>query len=269
MMENRMLFDVNVSDITVISGIRPYGRGSERVAAGRSSHGLLYIFSGEATFWCNDGERVVASAGHLAFIPKGKHYRMKYTADSTTFVLVNFDTDEAKVSDVVFSDDITIVAKDDELYRIAKIMTGFELCGATKTLAASLRKKELFYRLLGCIVSLSGMDFSDLEVDPKIAAGVQLLKLTYLENLPITRFSDECHLNINTFRNLFHKQFGVSPVKYRNRLRLERSRELLEEGSFTIAEVAYACGFENVGYFCRCYRTVYKETPSGTKKREL
>ena len=77
MMENRMLFDINVSDITVISGIRPYGRGSERVAVGRSSYGLLYIFSGEATFWCNDGGSVVASAGQLVFIPKGKHYTVR------------------------------------------------------------------------------------------------------------------------------------------------------------------------------------------------
>jgi hypothetical protein len=116
----------------------------------------LYIFSGEATFWCNDGGSVVASAGQLVFIPKGKHYRMKYTADSTTFVLVNFDTDGAKESAIVFSDGITVVAKDDELYRIAKIMTGFELCGATKTLAASFRKKELFY-LLCTIPNSSGV----------------------------------------------------------------------------------------------------------------
>ena len=44
------------------------------------------------------------------------------------------------------------------------------------------------------------------------------------------------------------------------------AREELE-GEFTVAEVAYASGFENIGYFCRYYRHITGETPGETKKR--
>ena len=114
---------------------------------------------------------------------------------------------------------------------------------------------------------LDGAPVEELDTVSKISEGVQLLKSTYLENLPISKFSDACHLNVNTFRKLFNKQYGMSPVKYRNKLRIERARELLQDGSFTVAEVAYASGFENVGYFCRYYRSIYNETPSQTQAR--
>jgi transcriptional regulator GlxA family with amidase domain len=50
-------------------------------------------------------------------------------------------------------------------------------------------------------------------------------------------------------------------------LRIERARELLSDGSLTVAEVAYASGFENIGYFCRYYRRITGEAPGDTKKR--
>jgi two-component system response regulator YesN len=47
---------------------------------------------------------------------------------------------------------------------------------------------------------------------------------------------------------------------------MDRARALLYEGSFTVAEVTYAVGFENVGYFCRYYRQTFGETPTETKR---
>ena len=39
------------------------------------------------------------------------------------------------------------------------------------------------------------------------------------------------------------------------------------DGELTVSEVAYACAFENVGYFCRYYLKVTGEKPSDTQKR--
>lgn len=150
---------------------------------GRKNCGFFYIRSGSACFREIDGTTLTAEAEDLVFLPKGKVYRMKYTAED------------------------------------------------------------------------------------RIAAGELHLEQTYLQNLPVQRFADVCHMSVNTFRRLFHKQFGISPVKYRNRLRINRARVLLTEETITVADVIYACGFENIGYFCRCYRAMTGETPNETKRR--
>ena len=47
--------NIYAGDVVVISGIRPKGRMYKKMTNARSNHGLLYIWSGEATFYMEDG----------------------------------------------------------------------------------------------------------------------------------------------------------------------------------------------------------------------
>jgi len=259
--------DLRIFDISVISGIRPCGRMMDYSCHGRGNHGFLYVWKGEATFYVDRGKTVVVRDGEVAFLPKQKKYRMEYTAESTTFVVVNFDLLGKSNEEISLLEDIAMLTKDDMTHRIAKIMMNFELCSISKTVDATLRKKELMYRLLGSICTSKSCWLTRNETNSQIADGVHMLEQTYLENLPIAQYAAASHVSVNTFRSLFQKQIGMSPLKYRNHLRIERAKELLREGGVTVAEVAYASGFENIGYFCRYYRQITGESPGETKKR--
>ena len=78
-------------------------------------------------------------------------------------------------------------------------------------------------------------------------------------------FAKACNISESGFRQMFFKQYGISPLQYRNRLRINRARELLEYDNCTVAEAAYASGFENLGYFCRSYKKHMGETPQATR----
>ncbi|MBE6596756.1 MAG: helix-turn-helix transcriptional regulator [Ruminococcaceae bacterium] len=265
---NQFFDDLRISDISGSSGVRAYGRKADHSNRGRKNNGILYIWSGEARFYDAQKEKVVASNGDMVFLPKHKKYKMEYTAESTTFVLANFELQDKNNDDICLFEDITILAKDDMTQRIAKTMMSFELCCSLRTIEATLRKKELMYRLFGLIYNSKPYLSQRSDIDLKIFDGVRLLEQTYLENLPISRYAEACHVSVNTFRSVFQKQFGVSPLKYRNHLRIERAKELLSEGGFTVAEVAYASGFENIGYFCRYFRQITGESPSETKRKK-
>ena len=259
--------DLSVKDIFVISGIRPSGRMVDHTANGRIRHGLLYIWNGQTVFYNTDSTTVTVNSGELVYIPKGKKYKMEYIADRTTFVLVDFVELTRDGAPAVLSSSIITIAKDDDSKRIARIMTDFELCSATQNVAALFRRKELVYKLLGAVYSSDAPRERELKRNSKILAGVRLLEETYVENLPISKFAEACHVSENTFRSLFNKQFGSSPVQYRNKLRIGRARTLISEGSCTVAEAAYSTGFDNVGYFCRLYKRLTGETPSQTRER--
>ena len=267
MIENiRAADDLHIFDISIISGIRACGRTIDLTRCGRNNNGFCFVWDGEATFF--DGQKtIVVSNGELVFLPKHKKYRMKYTAPSTTFVVVNFDLCDKNNNDIALFDDIVLVAKDDVTRRIAKIITNFELCSISKTTETTFRRKELMYRLFGTIYAPRFSLATRSEISEQIAEGVYLLEQTYLENLPITKYAEASHVSVNTFRNAFQKEFGTSPLKYRNRLRIERAKELLSENGFTVAEAAYSSGFENMGYFCRYYRQVTGESPGETKRK--
>ena len=128
----------------------------------------MYIWEGEATFKNERREKTVAKDGDIVYLPKHEKYRMEYTAESTTFVLVNFELFDRYNNEICLSENITILATDDTSKRIARTMTKFELCSAAKDFGAVLLKKELVYRLLRLICTSSLELASKSEFDSQI-----------------------------------------------------------------------------------------------------
>ena len=83
--------NIYIGDVVVVSGLRPAGRTVDMQKNGRSSHGFLYIWSGEADFERGEDTAVKVFGGQLLYIPKELKYKMQYTGENTTFVLVNFN----------------------------------------------------------------------------------------------------------------------------------------------------------------------------------
>ena len=55
---------------------------------------------------------------------------------------------------------------------------------------------------------------------------------------------------------------GLSTSHYIRALRLRRARQLLLQGGFSITEVAYAVGFNELAYFSKCFKAEFGQTPS-------
>ncbi len=60
-------------------------------------------------------------------------------------------------------------------------------------------------------------------------------------------------MNESAFCVFFKRNFGQTFVDYLNAQRLEYARYLLENGSLSVAEVCYACGFTSPPYFSRLF----------------
>ena len=260
--------DFSIFDISVISGKRPIGRVIDHSRNARRNFGVLCVWEGETTFYRDRRETITVSAGQVAFIPKHEKYAMKYTADGTAFVVVNFDISDPDGCAFSLFDGITVFGAEREItQRLIHTMIQFERCGFGKDFSATVRKKELAYRLFGTLYTYGRELSGGSELNSQIALGVRLLEETYLDSLPISAYAAASHVSVNTFRRTFQKCFGMSPLKYRNKLRIERAEELLFAGDMTVREAAYAVGFDNIGYFCRYYRRVTGEAPSETKKK--
>ena len=260
--------DICISGVVVMSGIRPKGRVVDQRPEGRTSHGLLYIWEGSVCISPEGEEDMTVGASSLVYIPEGIRYVLRYAEDDTVFVLVNCHMFSPDGKAAWLDEKIRILARDGIDRMIGGIMTKLEMCSAAENPSAAYRRKELVYRLL----SVSVGEISPFEKNsPKYAGitrGVLLLQQTYLENIPISEFAAECRVSISSFRSLFTELYGVSPIRYRNRLRINRAQLLLRDSGCTVAEAAYASGFENVGYFCRYYKKITGETPRETKKKD-
>lgn len=65
----------------------------------------------------------------------------------------------------------------------------------------------------------------------------------------------------SAFRSLFKKQTGHAPREYENRIRLNRSRDLLRGEGATVSGTAYALGYSSVYYFSRAFKKRFGMSP--------
>lgn len=73
-----------------------------------------------------------------------------------------------------------------------------------------------------------------------------------------------------TARNLdrvFNSQIGESPMRYAHRVRLRRARELLQQTSLKIMDIALMTGFKSQAHFSRAYRTTFGRMPKDDRHR--
>lgn len=86
------------------------------------------------------------------------------------------------------------------------------------------------------------------------------------ENLCLTSVSLHFGLNERYLSAFFKEQTGRAFAGYVQQLRIERARELLEEGSLSIAQVARQVGYNNPNTFRNAYKRCMGYTPSSSKR---
>lgn len=87
------------------------------------------------------------------------------------------------------------------------------------------------------------------------------------KRISVQQLSRLSGVSARTIHNYFAAE-NTTPNKYIKRLKLERSREMLQRsnGQTTVTAVAFKCGFSNVGHFARDYKQQFGEVPSETLK---
>ncbi|MBE7038446.1 MAG: AraC family transcriptional regulator [Ruminococcaceae bacterium] len=260
--KNINISDVCIYDISFVSGFRKAGRTVNFKEHGRSKNAILYIEQGSADFFEEGKATKTASKGDLVLIPKGDRYIVKFKEDDTKIYLVNYDMILPDSTPVCFADEIEIIMHTMAAAYIKEILSKIEASFLREDNAAIFRRKELVYRLLSNIFQDEWSTL--LPNNPKfsnIAKGIRMLQQTYLENIPISHIAKACNIGVSSFRRLFTECYGISPVNYRNQLRIRRAKLLLRDGGYTISEVAEESGFSNVAYFCRYYKKMVGESP--------
>lgn len=134
------------------------------------------------------------------------------------------------------------------------------------TVLSELEQTAIVFFLLGSRHNYTHL----LEGNPAALAPWQVRRAEeYIEanwDQPITIEALSAAVNASA-RNLFRtfrQSRGCSPMVFAKRVRLAHAREMLRSGAAnaTVTDIAFACGFQNLGHFASDYRQAFGETPS-------
>jgi AraC-like DNA-binding protein len=77
----------------------------------------------------------------------------------------------------------------------------------------------------------------------------------------ISEIAKELKIHRTTLFRLFHQQFGLTPSRYLQNLRMQKALSMLRESSEPIQEVGRLCGFRDANYFSRSVRRATGMSP--------
>jgi transcriptional regulator GlxA family with amidase domain len=95
-----------------------------------------------------------------------------------------------------------------------------------------------------------------------IASVVEYIDAHLEERVPVERLAREAGLSVPRFKVRFRAETGFPPAEFVLRRRIERARDLLQQGGRTVLEVALQTGFCSSQYFASAFRRISGSTPT-------
>lgn len=217
-------------------------------AHSRSFHALSLRIQGNAVFECED-QSIQVGTGEIIFVPKGMDYTLHAKEHEHLFV-IHFDmlpdvTQEFTVFRPLNTAEYEILMR--KMHQVWQL----------KEPGYKFKASALFFQLLEQLSKENAQN--DLpNGNDKFSYIMTYIHSHYTDpSLSVACLADLYGSSATYFRRVFTEACGVPPLQYINRLKINRAKELLSSGYYSVAEAAYATGFTDPKYFSRF---VIKET---------
>lgn len=208
---------------------------------GKKWHSFIYVEQGELKYRFKDAEKtLVIHKGELLFMPKKLPYKTTYLTDRTLLKIFTFDI----TNNVLLEKFSTPFVLSEKTFHDI-----FSDCTRTNTRNTFF----LFSKIYMILNILQNSEKLDTKISKKILPAVREIQNKFYENKKISYYADLCKMSESNFRKLFKEQTGNSPIEYRNTLRIAEAKRLIDSGEYTVAEAAYAAGFNNMSFFYETY----------------
>ena len=222
---------------------------------GREKYGFIYITQGSILLEITQGNETIqieAGKDDLLFVPKDTVYSTLYQEDDNQIKLIQFDLAYGQLPDYLSQP------------QKMDLPNAKELIDAFFQHTDTPLPYHAFYYLSRLYEFLWKIDEYHFKISHKYKklrpALIEMAKKP-LENPKVSYYAELCHMSEPNFRRLFREYFGMSPVDYRNNIRLTVAKSKLQSSEYNVSEAAYESGFTNLSYFSRLYKKKYGHTP--------
>ena len=226
---------------------------------------FIYITKGNVCFSLGE-EQLCASTRDMIYLPRNTGYISEWL-EKSDFVVVDLALCDADGQEISFGEKPSILFRD-------------KFCvydGLLRELAEKTEDKDPFNwleRTSLCLKLICEMarDTKQTDYDNKYSSiknAITYIESNFMKDFPIDDLAKMSYLSSTTFRRLFFECKGMSPVDFRNTLRIRRGAELLKSGKYTVSEVAEKVGIGDAKYFGKLFVRYMGTTPGNFKKEML
>lgn len=234
-------YEFSISDINLIHQ-KPIYR--HLAVKKRHCNGFLFFIKGECVYEY-ENEKLTFSPGSAVYLPLGSQHTLKVVSEDIEFFRIDF-TIKVDNQVVLFSNHpINILPHFNE--------DCIEIIDQLKNLCLystdNMLKMEKLLNIF-CYIKNKSRPVNKSKLFP---ASVYIAE-HFTQQINCEELAKLCFLSTSQFYNLFNKQFGCTPLQYRDRLLLQRAKTLLKLEEINVSEISEMLGFNDVAYFSRFFK---------------
>lgn len=136
---------------------------------------------------------------------------------------------------------------------------------AAKDGLADLSLKFLLLRIIQT-QNLALLEEKDTLPDNRLAPALLYIRNHLSDKISIDKLAKETCMSRSVFFQAFKDQFGISPLEYILRERIQYAKRVMSDAALSITEVCYQSGFNNLNYFIRLFKRMEGVTPNVYRK---
>lgn len=243
-------FNFNITDIDYVT-LKTYPLGSTYSTPLRHSYRIVYIFSGEGEHQFKD-HCLTANSDNVVLHQPGENYTLTSVGEEPwSFCVISFFTDSPLPS-------IPAVSTPRHGGMIRDLFVQADKVWSYKNPGYMLKLKSILFTVLYELIKSDVTELYSSSIDK----AVKFIKTNYNRKLTVSDLAEVSGYSPSHFNSEFVRLVGKSPMRFLNEIRIERAKELLRTGLFSIGEIADTCGFENTYYFSNVFKKYTGVSPS-------
>ncbi len=229
---------------------------------GRPDYHLIYLVKNHGTFITSTGQVTLYPGEALLLPPNKKHGYHIYETDGAVYYWLHFDgtVAEAYLSQLALTCEtvhtIGLSARLPRLFDSINEELQSQLPHYTEICAGLLRQ------ILSIIAQKTGFS----EQARTIQTVIRAIGRDFRENIPLEEYAKNCGYSKYHFIRLFKEATGQTPIVYRNILRIENARTLIEQTPYTLQEISDSLGFSDPSYFSKIFKKHTGKSPKAYRQ---
>lgn len=116
--------------------------------------------------------------------------------------------------------------------------------------------------ILEMIKLIRGVKIENPKCAPIVYRAKVLIESSIAEELTVAEIAYKLNISVHYLCHLFKAETGITPIDYRNSIKLTKAKKLLISTDDKISDIALECGFGSASYFSKIFLNAERITPT-------